>query len=144
MITRDDGAGWSAVLAVQQAAHRSAHVLAARLAHLDLLPSEINVLANLAGGPAPTGSELAAAAGLPLTTLTSVLDRLGRRGLLTRSAHPEDRRSVLVELTAPGCDTAETVRQGLEDLERAALGSQPARVRDALRAGLTALSEVRP
>ena len=45
-------------------------------------------------------SELAAATGTRPTTLTSVLDRLERRGQISRGPAPGDRRAVLVELTA--------------------------------------------
>ena len=50
------------------------------------------------GGPARVTS-LAVALGLDRTTVTRHLDELEGRGLITRSAAPEDRRSVIVSLT---------------------------------------------
>jgi DNA-binding MarR family transcriptional regulator len=39
---------------------------------------------------------------LPAQTITSVLDRLQAAGLVSRSAHPSDRRSTIAELTPAG------------------------------------------
>ncbi|SFX10919.1 MarR family protein [Streptomyces atratus] len=93
---------WSALLALQRVTHATLQVLAAELVDLDLTASEINALANLADGRGRTVSELGAAVGTRPTTLTSVLDRLERRGHITRGASPGDRRAVLIELTSSG------------------------------------------
>jgi DNA-binding MarR family transcriptional regulator len=134
--------GWSALLALQRATHATSQVLAAELANLDLTASEINILANLADGRGRTVSELGAAAGTRPTTLTSVLDRLERRGHITRGTRKGDRRVVLVELTASGRLVATIVRKTIASLERRALGALPAEVIAGLRAALHALTEV--
>jgi DNA-binding MarR family transcriptional regulator len=133
---------WSAVLALQRATHATLQVLAAELVDLDLTASEINALANLADGRGRTVSELGAAVGTRPTTLTSVLDRLERRGHITRGARPGDRRAVLIELTSTGRLTAATIRQTITDLEHRALGGLPADAIAGLRAALQALTEV--
>jgi DNA-binding MarR family transcriptional regulator len=134
--------GWSALLALQRATHATLHVLAGELVDLDLNPSEINALANLADGHGRTVSELGTAAGSRPTTLTSVLDRLEHRGLITRGARQGDRRVVLIELTDAGRETAATIRQAITDLERRALGALSAGTVTGLQAGLQALAEV--
>ena len=131
---------WSALLALQRAAHATVHVLAAELA-ADLTASEINALANLADGHSRTVSELAAATGNRPTTLTSVLDRLERRGHITRGGRPGDRRAVLVQLTPSGRQAAATIRQAITGLERRALGALPAEAVAGLHAALHALTE---
>lgn len=108
---------------------------------MDLTASEINALANLADGRGRTVSELGAAVGTRPTTLTSVLDRLERRGHITRGTRPGDRRAVLIELTASGQLTATTIRQTIADLERRALDGLSADAIAGLRAGLEALTE---
>lgn len=133
---------WSALLALQRATHATMHVLAGELVDLDLNPSEINALANLADGHGRTVSELGTAAGSRPTTLTSVLDRLEGRGLITRGARPGDRRVVLIELTGAGRETAATIRQAITDLERRALGGLSADTITGLQAGLQALAEI--
>lgn len=111
----------SALLALQRATHATLQTLAAELVDLDLTPSEANALANLADGRGRTVSELGAAIGTKPTTLTGVLDRLERRGHITRGALAGDRRSVLVELTPTGRATADTVRRTIGGFEQRAL-----------------------
>jgi DNA-binding MarR family transcriptional regulator len=89
-------------------------------------------------------SELSAAAGSRPTTLTSVLDRLAGRGLVTRGSSPGDRRVVLIELTAAGQKAATVIRATIDGLERQALGSLSTGEIAGLRAGLQALTEVTP
>jgi DNA-binding MarR family transcriptional regulator len=133
---------WSALLALQRATHATLHVLAVQLADLDLTASEINALANLADGRGRTMSELSATAGTRPTTLTSVLDRLERRGHITRGPRPGDRRAVLIELTDSGRVVAATIRQTIAELERRALGDLPPETISALRTALRAMTEV--
>jgi DNA-binding MarR family transcriptional regulator len=128
-------------LALQRATHATLRLITAELADLDLTASEINVLANLADGQARTVSELGAAVGSRPTTLTSVLDRLERRGHITRGARPGDRRAVVIELTPSGRTAAATIRQTLSDLERRALGDLPAATINGLHTALQALTE---
>ena len=49
-----------------------------------------------------TPSELAEKAGVTRATVTGLLDGLEKRGWIKRCDHPDDRRSVIVQLTAPG------------------------------------------
>ena len=52
-------------------------------------------------GPLTTGS-LAQAVSLSPATVTGILDRMERRGLVTRERRPEDKRRVLIAITAAG------------------------------------------
>ncbi|MFE2165323.1 MarR family winged helix-turn-helix transcriptional regulator [Streptomyces sp. NPDC059447] len=134
--------GWSALLALQRATHATLQVLAAELVDLDLTPSEINALANLADGRGRTVSELGAAVGTRPTTLTSVLDRLERRGHITRGTRPGDRRAVLIELTDSGRVASATIRETITALEHRALDGLPPESLAGLRVALQALTEV--
>ena len=133
-----------AVLALQRATHATLHVLAAELVDLDLTASEINALANLADCRGRTVSELGAAMGTRPTTLTSVLDRLERRGHITRGTRAGDRRAVLIELTSSGRLTASTIRQTISDLEHRALDGVPHEAVAAFRTVLQALTKAEP
>ncbi len=53
------------------------------------------------------------------STLTSILDRLTRRGLVTRAVGETDRRTFIVKLTAKGQRLAQRVQRHLSALERA-------------------------
>ena len=132
----DESGGGGVVLALHRATHATLHVLAARLAGLNLNASEINVLANLADGRNRSVGEIASDTATKPTTLTSVLDRLERRGYLTRGLDPADRRSFLVSLTADGRRAAAAARAAAADLERAALAG----VSDADLAGFLAVT----
>ena len=131
------------LLALQRAAHATVHQIAAELAGLDLTASEINALANLADGHGRTVSRLAAATGTRPTTLTSVLDRLERRGHITRGARAGDRRSVLIELTGSGREAAAAITRTLADLEGRALAFLPADAIANFHAVLDALTKDR-
>lgn len=127
------------LLALQRATHATLHLIAAELVDLDLTASEINALANLADGQGRTVSQLGAAVGARPTTLTSVLDRLERRGHITRGTRAGDRRSVLIELTGSGRAAAALIEQTLNDLERRALDGLPEETVAAFFAVLDAL-----
>ncbi|WP_067679239.1 MarR family winged helix-turn-helix transcriptional regulator [Nocardia miyunensis] len=115
----------SALLTLQRATHATLRGIAGELVDLDMTASEINALGNLADGRSRTVSEVAALIGARPTTLTSVLDRLEKRELITRVARAGDRRSVLIELTDTGRATAAAIRRTFADLESRTLGGLP-------------------
>jgi len=119
----DERAAGRLILALHRATHATLHILALRLAGLALSAAEINVLANLADRRDRSVGELAADTATKPTTLTSVLDRLVRRGYVTRELDPSDRRSFRVSLTAGGRGVADAVRSAVDDLERTALAA---------------------
>lgn len=111
------------LLELQRATHATLRVLAARLADENLSPSEINVLANLADGQFRSVGELATDAGVKPTTLTSILDRLGKRGYLARELDLGDRRSFMVHLTPEGAQAAQRASAAMADIVTEATGS---------------------
>jgi len=139
--TESVSSGRSALLALQRATHATLHLIAAELADLDLTASEINALANLADGQGRTVSQLGSAVGARPTTLTSVLDRLERRGHITRGTLAGDRRSVLIQLTDSGRAAAAVITQTLADLENRALDGLPPGAITGFHAVLDALIE---
>ena len=52
------------------------------------------------------------------STLTAVVDRLEAKGFVRRRAHPTDRRSVVVALTAAGRPVARRAGRSVAELER--------------------------
>ena len=61
--------------------------------------TDLRCLELLIGGEALLPSELGAALGLTTGSVTAMLDRLEKLGLLTRAPHPVDRRKTLVRIT---------------------------------------------
>ncbi len=63
------------------------------------------------------------------TSVTNAVDRLEDAGLVTRSTHPEDRRAMLVALTATGRELAEQATKALntEVFEQPEIGAEDVR-----------------
>ena len=104
--------GWERVT------HRLLSALDGELRDLDLSAGEVNALACFAGEDAASVKELVQRTGQRPSTLTGVLDRLERRGLLARTAHPRDRRSLQVVLTPEGRRTRARVDAAFTAVER--------------------------
>ena len=68
-----------------------------------------------------TPSEIGERMLIPSATLTATLDTLERQGWVQRLPNPEDRRSVLIEITDEGRSAADQMLPGIRQLERRAL-----------------------
>ena len=132
----------SAILALHRATHATLHALTTRLADLDLPAADINALANLADGAGRTVGALATATATRPSTLTSLLDRLTRRGYIVRQIDPADRRSFVVSLTPDGQAAAQRAAEAIADLERRALAAMTPAQRAGFDAVIDALTEV--
>lgn len=117
----------SVVEALERTVHRLLEHLAKELKDLGLTQGEVNALAQLDARSGRTVAELQAATGQRASTLTGIIDRLERRGLVKRSPNPRDRRSFRITLTADGKRVRERVRRAFRDLDRRALGAVPDR-----------------
>ena len=68
---------------------------------MGLNPTDLRCLDWLVDGPKSAG-ELSAGTGLSSAATTTLIDRLERKGFVKRVRDPDDRRRVLVEMTADG------------------------------------------
>ena len=75
----------SVILALHRATHATLHALTTALADLDLPAADIDVLAILADGAGRAVGALATATATRPSTLTSLLDRLIKRGYIARN-----------------------------------------------------------
>src|SRR5262249_37932214 len=103
--------------------HRATHRIGLYLAALDedgISQGEAHILALLASSGPSTIADLHKGLAHKRSTLTSILDRLADRGLITRSVGKADRATSLVSPPAPGRTAAHRVYQRLAALERAA------------------------
>jgi DNA-binding MarR family transcriptional regulator len=71
--------------------------------------------------------------------MTNRIDRLSARGLVERSPDPDDRRGVIVRLTAEGKDAVDAAFTALLDAERTLLEDLPERDRTRLASLLRTL-----
>lgn len=85
---------------------------------LGVSPVESHLLSYLKSyAPCPV-SEIERVFGHKPSTLTSILDRLAERDLITRQINPSDRRSFTVELTSEGRKLAGKLQKMLEAFEQ--------------------------
>src|SRR5215471_12284320 len=102
--------------------HRATHRIGLYLASLPphhLSQGEAHILARLAGPGTATIAELHRDLAHKRSTLTSILDRLVDRGLVTRAVGQADRRPFVVTTTPAGRAVARRVYRQLVALERA-------------------------
>jgi DNA-binding MarR family transcriptional regulator len=102
--------------------HRATHRIGLFLADLrddGLSQGEAHILALLATSAPATIAQLHRALAHKRSTLTSILDRLAERGLITREVGAEDRRTFVITLTPKGAQIAKRVHRHLGDLEEA-------------------------
>ena len=104
--------------------HRATHRIGLYLDDLrerGLTQGEAHILALLAhSGPANV-AHLHRGLAHKRSTLTSILDRLAKRGLITRAVGETDRRTFVVRPTAKGRKLSHRIRRHLSALERAVI-----------------------
>jgi DNA-binding MarR family transcriptional regulator len=89
-----------------------------KLREEQLTQGEAHILALLAESSSATVAELHRGLAHRRSTLTSILDRLADRRLITRKVGDSDRRTFVVALTASGRKLARRVNRHLINLER--------------------------
>jgi DNA-binding MarR family transcriptional regulator len=102
--------------------HRATHRIGLYLDDLrerGLTQGEAHILAMLAHSRGANVADLHRGLAHKRSTLTSILDRLARRGLITRAVGETDRRTFIVRPTAKGRKLAKRVQRHLSALERA-------------------------
>ena len=105
--------------------HRATHRVGLYLARRQteaLSQGEAHILALLAHAPPLTVGSLHHGLAHKRSTLTSILDRLEARALITRAVGQSDRRTFVVTLTVKGRRLANQVFDQIVELERAVAG----------------------
>ncbi|MCM2425015.1 MarR family transcriptional regulator [Streptomyces sp. RKAG337] len=103
---------------------------------------QLRALVVLEGcGPVKLAALAATLAVNPSTALRMV-ERLETGGLVDRRANPDNRREVVLQLTAPGADLVRTVLEHRQREITALVSRLPAEVRTGLVVGLRALMAV--
>jgi DNA-binding MarR family transcriptional regulator len=126
---------------VQHATHRIGRHLESALAVVGVDQGEAHVLSALAGGPM-TVAALVEAVGVKRSTLTNILDRLERRGLVSREINPHDRRSFVVHPTRGGARAAKKVAAAFAAVDAKLVQTTTAQERQAFETVLAKLKEI--
>lgn len=103
------------------AIHRAAHAIATFLGaepYLGVTQAEAHVLAHLAAHGNSSVGQIHAEFGHRRSTLTSILNRLEEREMITCAVNPRDRRSLMIGLTPRGELLAHSVLAKVQDLEK--------------------------
>lgn len=100
MVIRDEARRFEEILRkLASAAHAEGRK---ELEELDLTPPQLDVLARLYSYGETTQTALAQELYLAKSTVSGILDRLERRGLVRRDRKEKDRRTAIVTLTPRG------------------------------------------
>jgi MarR family transcriptional regulator, organic hydroperoxide resistance regulator len=111
---------------LERASQAVSRLLARKLSEFDLTEAEGHVIFHIVEiGPDQLAGipDLNRAFGMRPSTLTAVLDRLERRGLIERKVNPNDRRSSLLVPTPAGTDAAGEVAGVFDAIEARALSA---------------------
>ena len=138
------GASWLASRALRQLEVVGAKVeaLVSDVARrYGLSHAALNALAVIegAGGPIPTG-EVSARMHITSGTMTTVLDTLERNGYVRRLADPDDRRRVLVDVTAAAQSVLDRMLPDVQQVAHTVMGVFDDKILQALLSTLAAIS----
>mgnify|MGYP000128145526 CR=1 FL=1 len=102
--------------------HEVFQTFSGRLSQFDITPGQYGILNCLWQKEFCTPKEIVQTLRLDNSTVSGVLDRMQKRGLINRVTDPSDRRSVQVIATEMGKSLREDVLQVIADLNEQILG----------------------
>ena len=108
--------------------------LGQRIEHtLGVSHTVFNALAVIDGAGEPlTPKQISERMVISSATMTSILDALERRGWIGRVPNPDDRRSILIQITEGGRATADQVVPGIHGIEKQTMSALTAKEQNAL------------
>lgn len=124
-------------------AHLVQHVFADVSRSYDLTPQQTQLLCVLVDGPFGM-TELSRSLHLEKSSLTGLVDRVERRGLVTRVRDDRDRRACRIELTAHGASLGAAAHAEVTDRLDAMADDLPPTDRDHLTTTIAALLAPHP
>jgi DNA-binding MarR family transcriptional regulator len=126
---------------IQHATHGIGRHLEMVLGAVGVDQAEAHVLSALAAGPM-TIAALVETVGVKRSTLTNILDRLERRGLVSREINPNDRRSFIVRPSRGGQRAAKKVAAAFAAVDARLAQATTASEREAFHAVLASLEKI--
>ena len=97
-----------------------------RLSGYDLTVPKALLLLEISPDSGENPKSLAAKLDLESSSMTGLLDRLEKKGLIERRPDPDDRRGILVFLTPHGKSARETIKTLVDQLDRKLQEALPA------------------
>jgi DNA-binding MarR family transcriptional regulator len=96
------------------------------LSGYDLTVPKALLLLEISPDSGENPKSLAAKLDLESSSMTGLLDRLEKKGLIERRKDPDDRRGILIFLTPNGISARETIKSLVEQLDRKLQEALPA------------------
>lgn len=114
------------------------------LAHYGITPGQYGVLACLWKNQTLTPKEIAMILRVENSTISGVLDRMQKRGLIDRVLNPNNRRSISVQATEEGLALEKPVQKTIEELNERVLHDFSAGEREELLTLLHRIGHLEP
>lgn len=118
---------------MSQVVRRHHHHIHTELHEHDVYPGQPPLMLALAREGGQSQSELARKLDIKAATLTVMLNRMEKNGLVRRDSDPADLRVSRISLTEKGYETVHTVRETLDKLEEQALSQFTAEEKELFR-----------
>ncbi len=119
------------------AQHNVFQYLSSKLSEYDVTPLQHGVLNCLMGKSYDTPKHLAENLSLETSTISGVLDRMQKKGLIDRVVNKDDRREVQVRITSKGRELEELIMPIIDQVNEEVLKSfsdeEIAYIKDSLR-----------
>ena len=122
--------------------HEVFQLLNNRLSQFGITPGQYGVLSYLWELQQATPKELARELSLENSTISGVLDRMQKKGLIDRLLDPNDRRSILVVLTPKGAELECDVLKAVDEVNRQVLDQFDSETAETLLRCLQRISEM--
>ena len=119
--------------------YNTSRLIAQRTQSLGLLSGQPKILECLLEQNGRTPKEIGRCCALDKSTITSLLSKMERQGLVRRRAQDTDRRSVRIYLTELGLDRARQVAEICQEVDRMVLESLTPQQREELLQSLGAI-----
>ncbi len=113
-----------------------------RVQHHDLSRTAAGLLATLRDGGPQRITALAEAEAVSQPSMTSLVGRLERAGLVERASDPDDARAVLVTITSEGLERLLAIREARAAAVEARLAGLDAEEREVLAAAIPVLDKL--
>lgn len=122
------------------AQHKVFQEISRRLEPFDVTPIQYGVMHCLWKGEKTTPKEIASELKLENSTISGILDRMEKKGLLNRHVSIEDRRFIEVVLTDKGKSLEEPILKVIDDANHDILASIPEKEQELLKKNLRILA----
>ncbi|MBQ4649319.1 MAG: MarR family transcriptional regulator [Firmicutes bacterium] len=124
------------------AQHKVFQEVSTRLAPYDVTPVQYGVLLCLWQNECKTPKEIAGKLQLENSTISGILERMEKKGLIQRQVSPADRRFVEIVLTEKGAELKEPILAIVDKTNEDVLAQMAPEQQEALKAALRTLAGI--